>query len=128
MKLRIKAVIAVFGTIKAIVNIHLILTVLMMFHIFVIDKIPEKRAEFNCPDNDLKLVVYEIGSPEFYSANECKAVLYNGHSSVDEIEFEVYNDGGNVGESSFSIEWEDSRAIITAKGIEQGNKHYSLYY
>ena len=100
----------------------------LMFMLFAMSNREHEITSAVSPDGNYSVTVIEIGSPAFYSPNDCRAVLYEKGSKVSTVDFEVANDGGNIYPSNFSVEWEKERAVVTADGSEQSPESHSLYY
>lgn len=114
-------------TIKAAVFLLLLLLLSALAFIYLYSK-PKKLTSHSSPTGKYAVIVYEVRSPGFFSASECRAVLKSGHKKIDSMDFSVANDGGKICADNFEFEWKSDCVKITTHGSEQSDKSYYLFY
>ena len=122
-----RIVILVISTIctAAVKGLYMILSVNLLF------SFTDSRKRFVMAeesDNGLFTVyIYEIGSAEFFSANDCSAELEKNGEICDSCNFQVANDGGSLNSGNFSISFGEDHVMVTANGSEQNEENHYLY-
>ena len=78
-------------------------------------------------NGEFRIVIFMVGEADWpFGATHCRAVLYHGTKQLHTCNFSVYNDGGNVNSDNFSVSWDETGALVTAIGDEQGAQQYIL--
>lgn len=80
-------------------------------------------------DNKYKLIIYEIGEPDWpFGSTHCRFVLYNDGEKVNELNFDIRNDGGRARRENFNVQWNADNVLIVVRGKEQKDISYYLYF
>ena len=48
--------------------------------------------------------------------------------TICQVDFELWNDGKNMNQSNWKVDWKNDKAIVTIIGEEQKDEVYYLYY
>ena len=57
-----------------------------------------------------------------------KIVLKKNAKTIGQVDFELWNDGKNMNQSNWKVDWKNDKAIVTIIGEEQQDEVYYLYY
>lgn len=80
-------------------------------------------------DGTYSLTIYQIGDPDWpFGKTDCRFVLYGSGGTISTKDFSVYNDGGNVFDDNFNVQWHEDNVSITVNGEEQSDRTYILYF
>ncbi len=75
------------------------------------------------------LVVNQVGEPQFpFGPTNCQVVLKKDNRTVQKYRFMVFNDGGNVSENNFVVQWTDDNVHLTVSGEEQVDTIITIPY
>ena len=70
-----------------------------------------------------------LGSPDWpFGSQDGRVWLKLGSFKICSEDFMLSNDGKNMDESNWRVEWKDDRVLITIVGEEQVDEHITLYY
>lgn len=76
-----------------------------------------------------ELVIYEVGEPAFpFGPGRCRLDLHKDGKTACREEIVLYNDGKRPGEDNFSVTWKEDFVCVTARGEEQEDEEYILYF
>lgn len=80
------------------------------------------------PDGQYTLLLQSVGSPIFFSSADGKLVLKSRRKKIAEQEFTLYDDGGSIRPSIWSVAWEGDRVTILINGSEQDTEMITIYF
>ena len=121
-------------TFSLILKVCLLTTLIIIGVIVIIvvtakieESIP-KKIDSKTNDN-YEVVLYAIGSPGWpFGPQEGKVVLRNQSEKINEVNFTLHNDGKNMGEGNWKVDWKEDRVIVTIIGEEQSDQNIVMYY
>ena len=80
-------------------------------------------------DQDYKLLIYQIGEPQFpFGPGKCRFVLSKDDKRINRTDILLLNDGKWPHPENFNVSWASDHVSIVAKGEEQEEVTYILYY
>ena len=75
-----------------------------------------------------ELIIYQVGEPDFpFGSTHCRYELYSVRKLVNELNFNVSNDGQIVDDGNFEVKWEPNAVVIKVTAEEQQDFYYRLY-
>ena len=98
-----------------------------IFAIGIIDHIPQiVDSQVN---EEYAIELYSKSSPDWpFGPQDGKIVLKKNAKTICQVDFELWNDGKNMNQSNWKVDWKNDKAIVTIIGEEQKDEVYYLYY
>ena len=81
------------------------------------------------PDGTYELTLIEIGEPAWpFGAASGRLILNEGNTIISQKDFELRNDGCQIGNNNWAVTWNESHVEVILSGEEQYDEQFLLYY
>lgn len=111
-------------------GIIVFIVVIISIALYVINK-PRLIASSHSKDNNYILSFIETDSPIFFGSSKVKIELKSNDEEImekQEINTEIANDGKNLDDSNWKVDWKNDHVEIILIGEEQADKIIKIYY
>lgn len=125
MLIKNKIIKVLLGIVASLLAIFVLLSFLFYYSLnYAVSDVDNKVSD----DGKYTVVLKSVGSPIFFSSADGRLVLKEGNHAIVKYDFELFDDGGCIRPSIWSVEWCDDHVKIIISGEEQCDKEYDLFY
>ena len=108
-----------------LIVIGLVILAIIIFKI--IEHIPE--TEDTQSNGNYTVTLQSLGSPIWpFGPQDGQIILEKDDETISEIKFVLRNDGKNMSEYNWDVEWQSDKVIVTIIGEEQNDEIFILSY
>lgn len=81
------------------------------------------------PDGKYELILQQVGDPEWpFGSTHARVVLKDGKKIIKKYSFDVHNDGANITDRSWIVNWYDNSVVWIVYGEEQPDQSYRICF
>ena len=80
-------------------------------------------------DGTHELLFQQVGDPDWpFGSTHARVILKDGNKIITKYKFDVHNDGANVSENSWIVDWNDDSVDYVVYGEEQSDQLYRVFF
>lgn len=81
------------------------------------------------PDEKYQITLMAIGEPDWpFGSASGRLILKEGKNWISQIDFELWNDGGNISSGCWKVTWHEDCVEVILSGDEQPDEQIILYF
>lgn len=81
------------------------------------------------PDEKYQITLMAIGEPDWpFGSASGRLILKEGKNWISQIDFELWNDGGNISSGCWKVTWYEDYVEVILSGEEQEDERFILYF
>lgn len=115
-----------------LINISMIIMLILALYgyiIYVTEYKKNTRDIKNSQDSRYELFLKAVGEADWpFGSASGQLTLNEGENTISEVTFELYNDGKEINDSCWKVNWNDDYVEVILSGEEQFDEQILLYY
>lgn len=113
----------------ALTGINLLLIIGLGYLHYQLELKPSEVDRKESPTGEYVLILDAVGEPAWpFGPASGKLVLKKNKKTVKKLNFQIANDGGNIGKDSWLVSWKDDNVEVILSGCEQPDEKYVIYF